>query len=135
MSHKTDHILPTDRRFGLLFGAVLAAIGTFGFWFSWPDALWVSLSSVGCLFILLGAALPKVLRPFNIAWYWLGVLLGKIVSPLVLGVLFFVLITPVAVIGRIAGRDELRLKPNSGPSHWIDRTPPGPSGASFTNQY
>ena len=78
---------------------------------------------------------PQWLRPFNRAWFLLGELLGKIVSPIVLGVIFFLLITPVALVGRLLGRDELRLKRKPVNSYWVDRTPPGPEADSFKNQF
>ena len=61
--------------------------------------------------------------------------MGKVVSPLVLGVIFFLLISPVALIGRLFGRDELRLKKANSNSYWIDRVPPGPAGDTFKNQF
>lgn len=78
---------------------------------------------------------PRLLAPFNKAWFKLGELLGRIVNPLVMGVIFFGLITPVSWFGRLRGRDELRLRRKDRPSHWIDRAPPGPDGDSFKNQY
>ena len=78
---------------------------------------------------------PKVLRPLNRVWYELGVLLGKVISPIVLGVMFFVLITPIAVITRIFGRDELKIKKLFVQSYWVDRLPPGPPSDSFKNQF
>lgn len=73
--------------------------------------------------------------PINRAWYQLGVLLGRIVNPVVLGLLFFLLITPVAILGRMFGRDPLRLKRRNIESYWIERSPVGPSPDSFKNQY
>ena len=80
-------------------------------------------------------AAPRLLAPFNLAWFKLGLLMGKVVSPIVLGIIFFVLLTPVAVIGRLFGRDELRLKRKAVQSYWIERVPPGPDGDSFKNQF
>jgi hypothetical protein len=65
----------------------------------------------------------------------LGELMGKIVSPFVLGVIFFALITPIGFFGRLFGRDELRLKGSKASSYWIDRVPPGPSSDSYKNQF
>jgi len=65
----------------------------------------------------------------------LGHLLGRIVSPIVLGLIFFVLITPVALFGRVAGRDPLRLKPRAISSYWVKREPAGPTPDSFKNQF
>jgi len=76
-----------------------------------------------------------LLTPLNKAWMKLGDLLGKVISPIVLGIIFFVLLAPVALVTRLLGRDELRLKMSNSSSYWIDRTPPGPAGDSFKNQF
>jgi hypothetical protein len=65
----------------------------------------------------------------------LGILLGRIFSPFVLGVIFFVLLTPISILTRLFGRDELKLKKRSLESYWVDRSPPGPPLDSFKNQY
>ena len=75
------------------------------------------------------------LAPLNKAWAALGQILGRLVSPIVLGLIFFCLITPVALIGRIGGRDQLRLKTRADTSYWIKREPPGPAPDSFKNQF
>jgi hypothetical protein len=79
--------------------------------------------------------MPIVLRPFNKAWYKLGLLMGRVVSPIVLGILFFILISPIAIVMRLAGRDALKLRKQNVQSHWIDRAPPGPSSDSFKEQF
>lgn len=61
--------------------------------------------------------------------------MGKIVSPIVLGLIFFTLLTPCAMIGRLFGRDELRLKLPNTESYWVERTPPGPDPDSFKNLF
>ena len=61
--------------------------------------------------------------------------MGKVVSPIVLGLIFFGMLTPVGIIGRLLGRDELRLKKAPVTSYWIDRDPPGPAPDSFKNQF
>jgi hypothetical protein len=65
----------------------------------------------------------------------LGLLLGKIISPIVLGLIFFVLITPVSLVTRLFGRDELKMKKRSVESYWVDRSPPEPPSNTFKNQY
>lgn len=84
---------------------------------------------------LLAIVAPRRLTRFNKTWVKLGDLMGKIVSPMVLSVIFFVLITPVALITRLFGRDELGLKKTDVSSYWIDRVPPGPERDSFKNQF
>lgn len=78
---------------------------------------------------------PSALRPFNRAWMSLGLLLGHFVSPIVMGLVFFGLFTPLALILRLTGRDELRLKAGTGGTFWLDRNPPGPPPESFKRQY
>jgi hypothetical protein len=76
-----------------------------------------------------------LLRPLNKAWYQLGLFLGRFVSPIVLGILFFIVITPVAIVMRLSGRDALKLRRQDVSSHWIDRKPPGPEPESFKEQF
>ena len=78
---------------------------------------------------------PVFLTPFNKAWYQLGLFLGKVVSPIVLGVIFFIVITPVAIVMKLAGRDALKLRKQNISSYWIDRKPPGPEPESFKEQF
>jgi hypothetical protein len=80
--------------------------------------------------------MPRLLAPLNKAWFQIGELMGKLVSPIVLGVIFFLIITPVGLLGRLFGRDELRLKRRrQAASYWVERQPPGPTGDSFKNQF
>lgn len=74
------------------------------------------------------------LKPYYL-WIKLGALMGRVVSPLVLGVIFFAMIAPLALVTRLCGRDELRLKRLKVHSYWIDRIPHGPSNDSFNNQF
>jgi hypothetical protein len=89
--------------------------------------------AVGLLFV--GFLKPHFLSPLSKAWYLLGELLGRVVSPIVLGIIFFLLITPVAIIGKLLGRDELALKRKSTNSYWIDRQPESITSDSFRNQF
>jgi hypothetical protein len=84
---------------------------------------------------LLAIVVPQLLTPFNWIWMRLGDLIGKVVNPVTLGIIFFVLITPIAFISRLFGRDALSLKKSNVSSYWIDRIPPGPAGDSFKNQF
>jgi len=128
--------LPSERRFGLLFAAVFLAFGVYAFLKKLPPAAGVVAIVLAALFLLAAFAFPRVLRPLNKAWFWVGITLGKIVSPIVLGLIFYLLITPVGLVGRILGRDELKLKKKQGAgSYWIDRSPPGPAPESFKNQF
>ena len=137
MTTDLEQTLPSERSFGLLFGAVFALLAAYGWFFNgWSLAVVLSIVAIAVAFVLLGFVAPKVLRPLNWLWFQLGLLLGKIVSPIVLGAIFFLLLTPVSLVTRLFGRDELRLKRKaSQTSYWLDRAPPGPAPESFKNQF
>lgn len=124
----------SDRSFGIVFAAVFAIIGM------WPllagnGVRWWSLA-LAVAFLAVAFVRPRLLAPLNRLWLRFGLLLNRIVSPLVMGLLFYVVITPLAFAMRATGKDPLRLKydPEVG-SYWIQRTPPGPSPETIKNQY
>ena len=127
--------MPSTRSFGLLFTLVFAALGIYAFFMGWRWAIYVAAASLSAITILVTLFAPNLLSPFNRAWFLLGEMLGKIVSPVVLGIIFFGMLAPVGFITRLFGRDELRLKNAEASSHWIERKPAGPSPESFNNQF
>jgi hypothetical protein len=127
--------LPSERSFGLLFTAIFLGESALNYYKHASLTVCAAWLAGGIVLGLLTLVVPSLLAPLNRAWYHLGQWLGKIVSPVVLGIIFFVVLSPVAAITRLFGRDELRLKRNSGPSYWIDRTPPGPAQDSFKHQF
>ena len=133
-SREIDKKLPSNQTFGWTFVAVCAAGAIYTFW-KGHTALAILLAAASAVFVVLTLATPKLLTPLNRLWFDLGLLLGKIVSPIVLGILFLSVITPVGLIMRLCGRDELRLKKRDVQSYWIERHPPGPESESFKNQF
>lgn len=93
------------------------------------------LLALGIFFATSAVFAPKVLQPLNELWFQFGVLLGRFVSPVILGLMFFLLITPVAVCMRLVNRDALRMKKRKAPSYWLDRDPVGPAPESYTQQF
>jgi len=126
---------PSERSFGLQFSLVLAGAGAFGFFKGWGALSIVSLFASSLILALVTFRVPRVLAPFNKVWFRLGQTLGRIVNPIVLGAIFFLVVTPVAVISRALGRDELRLKRRKVGSYWVDRVPAGPTSESLKNQF
>jgi hypothetical protein len=126
--------LPSDRTFGLSLGTLAALVGGVGWWNG--DAGANAAFTVAVL--LAGGALvaPRALRPLNIAWARLGALLNRVVSPVVLAVIFFGVLTPYSVVMRVMGRDALRRRADrSATTYWIERDQPGPDANSFPNQF
>jgi hypothetical protein len=126
--------LPSNRTFGRFFAVVflLAAV-----YFRWKSggSWYLLLFALAAAFAVISATAPHWLQRLNELWFRLGVILGKVVSPIVLGVLFFVLITPLAVVLRLSGRDELRLKKRELSSYWVDRNPAGPEPETYKHQF
>ena len=139
MSQPSDSLhgskLPSERTFGLVFVGIFLITAAYG-WYKEFSNTWVDVFLVlASIFLLCVLIAPKLLRPLNKAWYQLGLFLGRFVSPIVLGILFFIVITPVAIAMRLAGRDALKLRKQDVDTHWIDRKPPGPEPESFKEQF
>lgn len=164
MSHdfKSHHIDPqtaSDRSFGLVFSGFFALLALLNFFSKLPPFIKSLLPASECpfiqahpqlighgnslgllvislLFLLLALIVPKLLFPLNWLWTKFGLLLHKIISPLVLGVLFLLVITPIGLLMRLFGADPLRLKLDPEAStYWIERTPPGPAPESLKDQF
>ena len=125
--------LPSNRNFGFLF---ILITGIFSAYFYFVDLLFLiyffALLSVTFFSITLINA--DILLPLNKIWMRFGILLGLIISPIILGIIFFGLITPFGFFTRIFGRDELRIKLIKKRSHWIYRNDPIKSDF-FRNQF
>ncbi|MCH9851981.1 MAG: hypothetical protein K0U45_00585 [Alphaproteobacteria bacterium] len=135
-----ENLMPSNKKFGLFFSFVFLCVtiyyrflGAHG-----VNQLWLLFLILSAVFLLSALCLPIILKPFNILWFKLGLLLGKIVSPIILGIMFFGLITPIALFLRIKGRDELKLKFHryqQKQSYWLNRDAGGPPPDSFNNQF
>ena len=123
------------RKFGLLVGAVLAALGLL-LW-ARGKAHFPWLLAPGIVLLACGAALPKALKPVYIAWMALALALGFVVSHVVLTLFFFLVITPVGWAARLLGRDFLRLKPDPrAATYWLPRERPKTNAPSdYERQY
>jgi hypothetical protein len=126
--------LPSDRSFGLLFVVIFAAVALWGLWRAASWAWWPAAAAL--LTLAASLARPHWLRPLNRKWMQLAELLHRIVSPLVLGLIYFALFTPVAYAMRLGGRDALqrRFDP-AARTYWIERSPPGPDPKSLPEQF
>ena len=130
----TDIELPSNRKFGY-FCMFIFGVGGIYLYDGVMTIILYMLSALFVVTLLVTLAKPSLLLPFNKGWMWIGYLLGRVISPVVLGVIFFFLITPIALIFKISGRDELRLKLSKTQSHWKERSPIGLEAKSFKNQF
>lgn len=113
--------LPSNRRFGFFFTFVFA-LAAFYFFIS-ADLILAQIFTAGSLiFSVISLVKSEALLPLNKLWMRFGLILGTIVSPIVLGMIFFGIFTPIAIIMRLSGRDELRLKFTGKSSYWVTRS-------------
>jgi hypothetical protein len=128
-----DVELPSNKKFGFFFTLVFGIAA--GYFYFVGNMTWVYVfAAVALIFLAVTIVKADVLLPLNKLWMRFGLLLGLIFSPIVLGIIFFGLFTPIAGLLRLRGRDELRLKVNKKTSHWISRSEPLQSD-SFKHQF
>jgi apolipoprotein N-acyltransferase len=126
--------LGSNRNFGLVFAGVFTILAFWPLIRHGEAVRWWALAPAA---VFLGLALyaDHLLAPLNKLWFRFGLLLHSVVSPLVMGGLFYGAVTPVALVLRLMGKDILRLKPSDAKSYWIERTPPGPAKNSMGQQF
>jgi hypothetical protein len=124
----------SDRAFALVFAIFFALVGFSPLRTHHPVRGWAL--PVAGLFLFVGIWKPVLLRPLNKYWTKLGLLMGRVVSPVITAVLFYMVVTPTGLLFRILRKDPLRLSLDSHVrSYWIQRQPPGPTPESMTNQF
>ena len=117
-----DTKIGSNRSFGIVFFIVFLLIAIYPLINNEELRIWSLIIAI--IFLILGLINSKVLTPFNKLWFKFGLLLGKIISPVIMGVIFFLVVTPIAFIMRIIGKDLLNLKFNKNKSYWIEKTGP-----------
>lgn len=122
------------RSFGIVFCIVFLLIGLFPLLSGGPLRLW-SLAVAG-VFLFFALFFPSALQPLNVLWFRFGMLLAKIVNPIVMLVIYIVAIVPFGLGARILRKDllKIRLEPQQ-QSYWVERRPPGPEPKSLKNQF
>ena len=114
--------LGSNRSFGIVFFVVFLLIATFPLLNHGDIRLWSLLLSF--IFLILGLVNSKILTPLNKLWFKFGIFLGKIISPLIMGLIFFLVVTPIGLIMRLLKKDILALKYSEEKSYWIEKTGP-----------
>lgn len=131
----TEVEMGSDRSFGFVIAAVLIVISLWPLIFhGGPPRLWPIIPAVPLA--ALAAIYPKALSPLNRLWFHFGNLLGKIITPIVMGIIFFLTVTPIGLIRRIRHPDPLkqRFEPTQ-ETYWIDRTDEKPEDFSMRRQF
>lgn len=116
----SDVELPSNRKFGFFFTTVFFMAAAYSYHVNSATWLYI-LGAIGVAFFVVTIIRADALLPLNKLWMKFGLLLGIIVSPIVMGVIFLGVFTPIAILMRTLGRDELRLKFKKEPSYWITR--------------
>ena len=134
LAQEGDVYRSSDRAFGLTFAAIGFAVAVAKLWWGQSTG-WFWLVGGGAL-LALAAVSPQVLAPANRLWRRLAILLHRLVTPVVMLVIFITTVVPVGLIMRALGKDPLRLRFDpAAATYWIDRKPPGPAPGTMKNQF
>ena len=111
--------ISSNRSFGVVFFAVFLLIALYPLINNGDIRIWSLIISI--IFLTLGLLNSNFLSPLNKLWFKFGIILGKIISPLIMGIIFFLVVTPTGLIMRLMGKDILGLKYNQNSSYWIEK--------------
>ena len=114
--------ISSNRSFGIVFFIFFFLIATYPLLNDDNIRIWSLIISLS--FLILGLLNSKILEPLNKIWFKFGLLLGKIISPLVMGLIFFIVVTPIGLLMRLINKDLLNLKFNETKSYWIEKKEP-----------
>jgi hypothetical protein len=124
----------SDRGFGFVFAGFFALVAIVRWWKGQGGSGWFAAAAVAILLIAL--LRPTLLAPFNRLWTKLALLLSKVMNPVIMGILFFLVVAPIGLVMRLFGKRPLALGIDpAAKSYWIERTPPAPLPGSMKNQF
>ena len=113
--------ISSNRSFGIVFFIFFLIVSIFPLFKNEDIRIWAVI--VAIIFLILGLLNSSVLSPLNKIWFKFGILLGNFISPIIMGLVFFTVITPTAFLMRAFGKDLLNLKKNNKKSYWIEKSP------------
>lgn len=122
--------LGSNKSFGIVFFVFFLIVSLYPLIHDENIRIWSLILSI--IFLILGLLNSKVLTPLNIIWFKFGIFLGKIVSPIIMGLVFFMVVTPTGIIMRMLKKDLLNLKKKKSNSYWIEKTG---SKSDMNNQF
>ena len=109
----------SNRSFGIVFFVFFLIVATYPLYFGNSLRVWSIVTSL--IFLILGLLNSRILTPLNLVWFKFGMLLGRVISPVVMGLVFFLVVTPTGIIMRLFQKDLLNLKKKTSSSYWIIR--------------
>ena len=117
-----DIKISSNRSFGIVFFTVFLLIALYPLTYSEEIRVWSA--TISLIFLVLGLFNSKILTPLNKLWFKFGIFLGKIISPIIMGIIFFLVVTPIGLLMRLLGKDLINLKYNNNKSYWIEKKGP-----------
>ena len=109
--------ISSNRSFGIVFFIVFLILALYPLIKNGNISIW--FLSISLIFLGLGLINSKILSPLNKLWSKFGIFLGKIISPIIMGIIFFLVVTPIGLLMRLLGKDLINLKYNNNKSYWI----------------
>ena len=112
--------IETNKSFGIVFFLFFLIVSLFPLFKNENIRVWSLIIAI--IFLVFGLLNSKVLTPLNKIWFKFGILLGSFVSPIIMGIVFFVIVTPTSIIMRVLGKNLLNLKKGNKKTYWIERS-------------
>tara|TARA_B100000315_G_scaffold14335_1_gene13204 strand:- start:107 stop:496 length:390 start_codon:yes stop_codon:yes gene_type:complete len=112
----------SNRSFGIVFFIFFLIVSTYPLIKGGEIRIWSLI--IALIFLILGIINSELLTPLNKIWFKFGIFLGNFVSPIIMGIIFFIVVTPVSLILKLLGKDVLNIKKNNKRTYWIDKSDP-----------
>ncbi len=119
-----EYNLPSNKSFGIVFFLFFLILAVFFYVKNSPIILILILILLSVFFLISGLLQSRILTPLNRMWFNFGILLGTIISPIIMGIIFFFVVTPIGFLMRLSKKDILNLKFNNNDSYWIEKNEP-----------
>ena len=131
---KSGIVLPSNKKFGFFFTLIFSLLSVYLFHFDYFFATFISVTTLFSIFFIT-LFKSEILLPFNKSWMMIGIFIGSIVNPIIMGVLYFGIFTPLGFFMRLFGRDELSLKFEKKNTYWKNTVKDFNSEDTFKNQF
>jgi hypothetical protein len=133
-SREEKIVAGSDRSFGFVMAGALAVVSLVNVWHM--GRVWPWTGGLAALFLAAALLAPAMLHPLNLLWLKFGLLLHRVVNPVLMALIFYGTVLPTGMVARLMGKDLLRLKRQlDADSYWIPRTPPGPAPETMKDQF